>query len=271
MKSEERREKREERREKRAWLRLPFSAFFCFFLLFSALPTLAQTADLGQIRSRIEQGDYISAIPRLEAHIKSRPSDADAYFLLSRALYLSGGAVNLSRSEDAINQCFRLSNLPKAEHYWQRGLVRSSNNRLKDALLDLQVASSSNARAPAKEIFRYAMDWGAVAWRGGDLRQALEAYRRASKLDAIQPLPWLHQGTLLVALGNGSEADAALSRAIGLMQTAKPHPSLSEAFYWRGRAMELLNKPEAAKENYRRALEFNPNHSGAKTALETLR
>jgi tetratricopeptide (TPR) repeat protein len=163
------------------------------------------------------------------------------------------------------------SSLPKAEHYWQRGLVRSSSNRLKDGLLDLQVASSSNARAPAKEIFRYAMDWGAVAWRGGELRQALEAYRRASKLDAAQPLPWLHQGTILVAQGNGTEADTALSRAIALMQTTKPHPSLSEAFYWRGRAMELLNKPEAAKENYRRALEFNPNHSGARAALESLR
>jgi tetratricopeptide (TPR) repeat protein len=264
--------KSKEGRQKWGWWAKPiFRLLFSFCWLFFTLPVLAQVADLGQIRSRIEQGDYISAIPRLEAHIKSRPSDADAFFLLSRALYLSGGAVNLSRSEDAINQCFRLSNLPKAEHYWQRGLVRSSSNRLKDALLDLQVASSSNARAPAKEIFRYAMDWGAVAWRAGELRQALEAYRRASKLDANQPLPWLHQGTLLVAQGNGTEADIALSKAIGLMQTAKPHPSLSEAFYWRGRAMELLNKPEAAKENYRRALEFNPSHSGARAALEALR
>jgi tetratricopeptide (TPR) repeat protein len=240
-----------------------------FFLLFLALPTLAQVADLGQIRSRIEQGDYLSAVPRLEAHIRSRPNDTDAYFLLSRALYLSGGAVNISRSEDAINQCFRLSNLPKAEHYWQRGLVLAGS-RLKDALLDLRVAAS-NARATPKELFRYAMDWGIVAWRSGDLAQALEAYRRASKIDANQPLAWLHQGTLLVAQGNPNGADSVLSKAIALMQTAKPHPSLPEAFYWRGRAMELLGKSDAAKENYRRALEFNPNHSAAKAALEALR
>lgn len=232
---------------------------------------LAQVADLGLLRSRIEQGDYLSAIPRLEAHIKARPSDSEAFFLLSRALYLSGGAVNLSRSEDAINQCFRLSSLPKAEHYWQRGLVRSSNNRLKDGLLDLRVAASSNARATPKELVRFAMDWGAVAWRGGDLPQALEAYRRASKLDPNQSLAWLHQGTLLVAAGNPSEAENVLTRAIGLMQSPKVHPSLPEAFYWRGRALELLGKPDAAKENYRRALEFNPNHSAARAALEALR
>jgi tetratricopeptide (TPR) repeat protein len=247
-----------------------FFALAWLFVLFSALPAFAQVADLGQLRTRIEQGDYLSAIPRLEAHIRSRPSDADAYFLLSRALYLSGGAVNVSRSEDAINQCFRLSSLPKAEHYWQRGLVRASS-RIKDALLDLRLAAFGNARATPKELFRYAMDWGAVAWRSGDLGQALEAYRRAAKLDANQPLAWLHQGTLLVAQGNPSEADSALSKAIVLMQSPKPHPSLPEAFYWRGRAMELLGKPDAAKENYRRALEFNPNHSGAKAALEALR
>jgi tetratricopeptide (TPR) repeat protein len=259
--------KREERTAKKAF-NLFFSA--CLLLLFAALPVFAQVADLGQLRTRIEQGDYLSAIPRLEAHIKSRPGDSDAYFLLSRALYLSGGAVNLSRSEDAINQCFRLSSLPKAEHYWQRGLVRA-NGRIKDALLDLRVAASSNARATPKELFRYAMDWGAVAWRSGDSAQALEAYRRASKLDALQPLAWLHQGTLLVAQGSPNEADSALSKAIALMQSPKPHPSLSEAFYWRGRAMELLGKSDAAKENYRRALEFNSNHSAAKAALEALR
>jgi tetratricopeptide (TPR) repeat protein len=258
------------KRAKKGAIDLLVSAIAGFFLFFAALPVFAQVADLSQIRSRIEQGDYLSAVPRLEAHIRSRPNDTDAYFLLSRALYLSGGVVNLSRSEDAINQCFRLSSLPKAEHYWQRGLVRASS-RLKDALLDLRVAASSNARATPKELFRYAMDWGAVAWRAGDLAQALEAYRRASRLDASQPLAWLHQGTLLVAQSSPNEADSALSKAIGLMQLPKPHPSLPEAFYWRGRAMELLDKLDAAKENYRRALEFNPNHSGAKAALEALR
>ncbi|MFN3267389.1 MAG: tetratricopeptide repeat protein [Deinococcales bacterium] len=244
-------------------------AVLFLYLLYSLV--LAQVADLGLLRNRIEQGDYLSAIPRLEAHIRARPSDAEAFFLLSRALYLSGGTVNLSRSEDAINQCFRLSSLPKAEYYWQRGLVRASNNRLKEGLLDLRVAASSNVRATPKELVRYAMDWGAIAWRSGDLAQALEAYRRASRLDPNQPLALLHQGTLLVATNNPSEAESVLTKAIGLMQTPKLHPSLPEAFYWRGRALELLGKPDAAKENYRRALEFNPNHSAAKAALEALR
>ena len=231
---------------------------------------LAQVADLGLLRNSIEQGDFLSAIPKLEAHVKARPGDAEAYFLLARALYLSGGAVGLSRAEDAINQCFRLSSLPRPESYWQRGLIRANTNRFKDALLDLRVASSSNTRAATKDVYRFAMDWGATAWRTGDLTQALEAYRRAAKLDSSQPLPWLHQGTLLVSLNQALEAEAALTRAIGLMQGAKPHPSLAEAFYWRGRALELQNKFNAAKENYRRALEFNPNHSAAQAALEAL-
>ncbi|MEY4529291.1 MAG: hypothetical protein RLZZ156_12 [Deinococcota bacterium] len=242
--------------------------FLLVLLLFVGVAT-AQVTDLAVLRSRIEQGDFLSAIPKLEAHVKVRPSDAEAYFLLSRALYLAGGAVYLSRAEDAINQCFRLSNLPRPESYWQRGLIRAGTNRFKDALLDLRVASSSSTRANPKEVYRYAMDWGAVAWRSGDLTQALEAYRRAVRLDPIQALPWLHQGTLLLSLEDAKEAEAALSKAIGLMQAQK-HPALAEAFYWRGVALERQNKLEAAKENYRRALEQNPSHVAAKMALEAL-
>jgi tetratricopeptide (TPR) repeat protein len=242
--------------------------FLLGLLLFASIAT-AQVTDLVVLRSRIEQGDFLTAIPKLEAHVKVRPADAEAFFLLSRALYLAGGAVYLSRAEDAINQCFRLSNLPRPESYWQRGLIRASHNRLKDALLDLRVASSSSTRAAPKEVFRYAMDWGAIAWRGGDLTQALEAYRRAVRLDVTQALPWLHQGTLLIALNEVKEAEAALTKAIGLMQTQK-HPALAEAFYWRGQALERQLRFDAAKENYRRALEQNPSHVAAKMALEAL-
>jgi tetratricopeptide (TPR) repeat protein len=243
---------------------------FLLALLFFCGVAFAQVTDLVLLRSRIEQGDFLSAIPKLEAHVKARPSDSEAYFLLARALYLAGGAVYLSRAEDAINQCFRLSNLPRPESYWQRGLIRAGSNRFKDALLDLRVASSSSTRANPKEVFRYAMDWGATAWRSGDLTQALEAYRRAVRLDSSQALPWLHQGTLLLALNDPKEAEVTLSKAISLMQTPKPHPALAEAFYWRGRALEMQNKLEAAKENYRRALEQNPSHGAARAALEAL-
>lgn len=242
--------------------------FLLALLLFTSL-ALAQVADLVVLRSRIEQGDFLSAIPKLEAHVKARPGDAEAYFLLARALYLAGGAVNISRAEDAINQCFRLSSSPRAEYYWQRGLVRASSNRIKDALLDLRVASSSNTRATPKEVYRFAMDWGATAWRTGDLNQALEAYRRAARLDANQPLAWLHQGTLLVSFNKGADAEDALNKAIALMLPIK-HPSLPEAYYWRGKALEAQAKYEAAKDNYRKALEINPNHSAARAALEAL-
>ncbi len=243
---------------------------FLLVLLFFSSVAMAQIADLSALRIRIEQGDVLSAIVKLEAHIKARPSDSEAFFLMARAMYLAGGAVYLSRAEDAINQCFRLSGLPKAESYWQRGLIRASNNRFKDALLDLRVSASGSTRVVPKEIFRYAMDWGAVAWRSGDLTQALEAYRRAARLDPLQPLPLLHLGTLLVSTNQAFEAESVLTKAITLMQSSKQHPSLAEAFYWRGRAFELQNKYDAAKENYRRALEFNPNHGAARAALNAL-
>ncbi len=244
-----------------------FLALFVFFAV-----ALAQVTDLALLRNRIEQGEFLSAIPKLEAHIKVRPGDAEAFFLLARAYYLATGAVNLAKAEDAIRNCFRQSAFPRAEYHWQRGLIYASSNRSKEALTDLRTASSGDSRASYKEMYRFAMDWGAVAWRIGDLQQALEAYRRAGRTDPSQPLAWLNQGIILVSQSSGSEAESALNKAITLMQanTPKNHPAIPEAYYWRGRAQELQNKLEAARESYRRALEFNSNHGAAKTALENL-
>ena len=51
--------------------------FLLALLLFVGVAT-AQVTDLAVLRSRIEQGDFLSAIPKLEAHVKVRPSEAEA-------------------------------------------------------------------------------------------------------------------------------------------------------------------------------------------------
>jgi tetratricopeptide (TPR) repeat protein len=235
-------------------------------------PTLAQNADLPTIRQRIEQGDPLSIIPKLEEHLKARPNDPEALFLLARAYYLAGGSVNLTRAEEAIKSCFRVMNVPKPEHHWQAGLIYAVQNRFKDALNALKIAASST-NASSKDTYRFSMDWGSVAWRSGDQRQALDAYRRAARAEPSQPLPWLHQGVILLALNYPEQAESPLSRSISLMQAAgyaRNHPSYAEAYYWRGKVFETLGKYDLARDNYRKALEVNPQHRAAKDALSTM-
>jgi tetratricopeptide (TPR) repeat protein len=233
---------------------------------------LAQViSDLGAIRTRLESGDFIGVIPKLEAHLKVRPLDADAHFLLARAYYLSGGVVNLGRAADHIKEAFK-SSVPRLEYYWQQGLIQAAQGKVQLALSNLRVAANGDPKViGAKDAYRFAMDWGSVAWRSGDLRQALEAYRRAARADASQPFPWLNEGIILISLNEAAAAEITLARAITLFQqNFAKHPAHAEAHYWRGRALEMLGRLDSARTAYRVALTLNPNLRVAREALDAL-
>ena len=233
---------------------------------------LAQAvADLNVLRLRLEQGDFLGAIPRLEAHLRVKPSDAEAHFLLSRAYYLSGGVVNLGRAADQINSAFRAGS-PRLEFYWQQGLVQAAQGKTQLALSNLRVAASGDPKASSvKDTYRFAMDWGAVTWRSGDLRQALEAYRRAVRIDASQPFGWLNQGVIYLSLSEPERAEPVLERSVTLFALSyAKHPAYSEAQFTRGRTLELLGRFDAARLAYRSALSLNPNMQIARDALDAL-
>ena len=241
-------------------------------LILGVSSVLAQaTADLSVLRLRLEQGDFISAIPRLESHLRVRPNDAEAHFLLSRAYYLSGGVVNIGRAADQIKSAFRAATV-RLEYYWQLGLVQAAQGKTQLALSNLRVAAAGDPKVSGvKETHRFAMDWGAVAWRSGDLQQALEAYRRAVRVDGSQPFGWLNQGVIYLSVSEPERAEPVLERAVTLFaQGYAKHPAYSEAQYTRGRALELLGRFEAARLAYRSALSLNPSMQIARDALDAL-
>lgn len=241
-------------------------------LILSVPGVLAQALpDLAPLRYRLEQGDFLSVIPRLEAHLRVKPTDAEAHFLLSRAYYLSGGVVNVNRAADQIKSAFR-SGVPHLEFYWQQGLVQAAQGKTQLALSNLRVAANGDPKTSSiKETYRFAMDWGAVAWRSGDLRQALEAYRRAVRVDGSQPFGWLNQGVIYLSLSEPERAEPVLERSVKLFaQGYAKHPAYAEAQFTRGRTLELLGRFDAARLAYRSALALNPSMQIAKDALDAL-
>jgi Flp pilus assembly protein TadD len=240
-------------------------------LLLGAVAFAQVLNDLTPIRVKLEQGDFISAIPKLEAHLKVRPGDAEAHFLLARAYYLAGGVVNLGRSSDHIKEALK-SNTPRLEYYWLQGLIQATQGKFQLALSNLRVAATGESRVTTpRDFYRFSMDWGAVAWRSGDLRQALEAYRRANKADGTQPFPLLNAGVIYLSLSEPERAEPELTKAVVLFQQYAPkHPAYAEAQYNRGRALESLGRFEAARGAYRAALTLDPSFRIARDALEAL-
>jgi tetratricopeptide (TPR) repeat protein len=240
--------------------------------ILSSSIVVAQTApDLSGPRARIEAGEYASAIARLEAFIKARPQDADARYLLARAYYLQGGLANLERAEESVRSAIRITG-SKPEYEWLYGLILVGQGKTGAGLSRLRVAASGDPRGPsAPNVYRYAMDWGLVAWREGDTRQALEAFARASRAAPDQPWPLIHQGSILLSVREPEQALTALTRAISTLERGnapKSHPGFSAAYYWRGRVYEALGKFIEARSDYTAALDHDPSFAPAKEALE---
>lgn len=232
----------------------------------------AQTApDLAVPRANIEAGNYTVAIVRLETFIKARPQDAEARYLLARAYYLQGGLANTERAEESIRSAIRIVG-SKPEYEWAYGLILVAQGKASAGLARLRVAASGDPRGPsAQSIYRYAMDWGLVAWREGDTRQALEAFSRASRAAPEQSWPLIHSGSILLSLREPEQALSVLTRAINALERGnvpKSHPGFAAAYYWRGRVYEALGKFVEARADYSAALEHDPNYVPARETIE---
>jgi Tfp pilus assembly protein PilF len=98
---------------------------FCLMLVSSVF---AQNTDLALMRSKLEAGDFKTVIVQLEPFVKLKPNDPEAHFLLARAYYLTGGALNQARAEDQIRLAIKLVAF-RAEFEWQYGLILEALGR----------------------------------------------------------------------------------------------------------------------------------------------
>lgn len=245
--------------------------FFCV-LLFSSV--IAQNTDLTVMRSKLEAGDFKTVIVQLEPFVKLKPNDPDGHFLLARAYYLTGGALNQARAEDQIRLAIKLVTF-RAEFEWQYGLILEALSKVDQALLHLRTSVLGDPRGVSNQsLYRYAMDWGGVAWRKGDLRQALEAFQAANRIDPSQPWAMVHQASLHLALREARLAEPLIVRCLKLLEANKyaaNHPVWAEAFFWYGQTLEALSRFNEAKSAYLKALEHDPKFGRAREAFENLR
>jgi Tfp pilus assembly protein PilF len=248
-----------------------FVVLFCLILCSSVL---AQSTDLTVLRNKLEAGDLKTVIVQLEPFVKLKPNDPDGHFLLARAYYLTGGALNQARAEDQIRLAIRLVAF-RAEFEWQYGLILEALSKAEQALLHLKNSVMGDPRGVSNQsLYRYAMDWGGVAWRKGDLRQALEAFQAASRIDPSQPWALVHQTALHLALNEARLAEILVVRCLKLLETNKyaaKHPVWAEAYFWYGQTLEALSRFNEAKSAYLKALEHDPKFGRAREAFENLR
>jgi tetratricopeptide (TPR) repeat protein len=241
-------------------------------LLFQhSLGQAAAQAELESLREQIEQGSWQSvAFVSGPALVARYPNERAAHFLVARALLLLG---EVSAASEALDRADQLSSsgIP-AEHRHLRGLILAQQG---EAAAGAEAIRSAFNLQP---LYRYAMDWGRIAWQAGDWAGAEAAFTAAGQTDdgLVEPWPALARGRLLAAQGRHEEAVRAFLTALHRYEAHDsgeprlPGPAYVEAWYRLGITYEALGQLDQAVSAYRTARNIDPNHGPSVLAFDRL-
>lgn len=228
----------------------------------------AQPDSVAALRELLESGYYALAAqlegPRV---VKAHPRNAEAHLRYAQALYLVG---NVEAARTQLVRAEPLVTTPELSRALAHldALVRAAQG---DTMSAARLLAQTFGAAPD---YRVAMDWGLVAWQGGDLRTALRAYRAAATTPEgrAQPWPSLNTARLLLQQGRYEEALAPLETTLVILDLERdsrllPSPAYAEAFYRLGQAHEAMAEVQEAVSNYQAARSVDPDYAPAAEAL----
>jgi tetratricopeptide (TPR) repeat protein len=240
------------------------------------------------------------ALPMLRKVLEKRPTSAEAYHYIGRALMLKGRAgqadalrhlrraveldpnraefhvylawaandaqpAQLELARDEIDKALVLDNL-SAEAYWQRGVLERMEGAIEDAIKDEKHAlalrpSRYEAHATLAECYDNKNDEAGAA---AEWVKAIAGDSNAANPDGTVPHPYWHYryGKLLMDHGNTAGAVAQLLPAvIGGEKAEQRFGWLAPAEFLTAEALRKSGRKADAIEHYRRFLEIAPVNS----------
>jgi tetratricopeptide (TPR) repeat protein len=242
-------------------------ASLLFLVLFTGL-SFAQNS-LEQLRQNLENGYYASAAQISgPAAVRDNPNNPEAYFLYSEALYYTE---NFPLARTQFDKAVSLTSNEAPDYIHLNGLITAAEGDLTEAVTLLETAFLRS------QNYLMAMDWGRVAWQGGDFDTALRAYEAASTTEGGQQelSPHLNRGRILqLSKGDNEGAILAYKTAITIFEENDPGgavpPGVVEANFRLGEIYESLGDAPLAKSYYEVALSLDRNYSPAQNALTRL-
>lgn len=98
----------------------------------------------------------------------------------------------------------------------------------------------------------------------GNKKTAIDFFDKCLNIDNRHMFAYREKGIALYDMGKYEDAVTVLDKAVTLQN------NFDEGYYWLGRCMEKLNKPNDAIEEYKTALLYAPDYVEAKDALTRL-
>ena len=215
-------------------------------------------------------GGYYALAAQVEGPraVKVSPRSSEAHLLYARALYLVD---NLENAQTQLEKAQKLAQTPQQRRSVVHldALVRTAQG---DAARATKLLEGVFGVAPSYQV---AMDWGQVAWQGGNLKVALRAYRAAAATPEGKTEPWptLNVARVLLQQSRYQAALPPLETTLTRLEQdpgPRPSPAYAEAFYRLGQAHEALGSVQEAVSNYSAARSADPDYTPATDALARL-
>jgi Tfp pilus assembly protein PilF len=237
--------------------------------------TRAADADPEQVDYQFNLGyaylidrNYKAALYWLREAVRRDVTDADAHYLLARALQATGSEVEAARERDLARQLS--SKYEEAERSLRdrpevpAGLERLRMDLDSPSAVRPSLAIANSAQRDQRELASFHLDRGRRLFEREQDREAIAELRRAVYLSPYEAAAHLLMGRILLRASRPEDAIDALKISIWSEETAAARIALAEAYL-------AARNPSAARAELQRALKLDPASSEAKRLLDTIK
>ena len=234
--------------------------------------TRATDADPEQVDYQFNLGyaylldrNYKAALYWLREALRRDVTDADAHYLLARALQATGSDVEAARERDLARQLSsRYEGVERNPRDVPAGLERLRMDLDAPGAIRPGLAIANSAQRDQRELASFHLDRGRRLFEQEQDREAMVELRRAVYLSPYEAGAHLLMGRIHLRAGRPEDAIDALKISIWSDDSVPARIALAEAY--------LASKnPAAARTELQRALTLDPSSSEAKRLLDTIK
>ena len=200
-------------------------------------------------------GNYDMAIAITNDAIKKDSTNPRLWDIKATLHFEDEDTANTIKAYEKAIQLF-----PDPEYIMSLGSIYAETKNIKALDMADALLIGSKARADKEALFIKGLYYNYT----GDKKKAIGFFDNCLALDYTFMFAYREKAIALYDQGKYEEALAVLDKAVTLQN------NFDEGYYWTGRCLEKLNKPTEAIEQYKIALQYDPEFVEVKDALARL-
>jgi tetratricopeptide (TPR) repeat protein len=202
-----------------------------------------------------DSGYYKKAIAVADVALKKDTANIDLWDTKAQLYYQDGDTMNAIKAYEKT-----LSIYPMPDYIISLGMIYAQTKNPRSLYLADQLLSSKDSKIQVEGYFIKGMYNEFI----GDKVKAITFFDKCIQMDYTYMFGYREKAICFYDMAKYKEAMDVLTRAVTVQN------SFDEGYYWMGRCLEKLNRPDEAIENYQTALMYDKDFTEAREALNRL-